>query len=270
MADANKPEAEKAAEATPTTQTEAQTEKSDTLETAAPEKAVETAAAEASTDSAAATSKDEATTTPDAVQPSSAAAAATTGETTTATTTDEKAALDKETGIKTEDPAKPDSAASSVVADKKDEEKAKEVSATAPAAAPVKAKTPFDEFDAKLPELLKEVGHDEMWGVTLVSPASSHVPTAIVLQKFLNANDGDLSKAIDQFKGALKFRKEKKPLDLLKKTFSAHKFAGLGAVTVYPAKNGAVPEVITWNLYGNVKGKMDEVFVPLNESVITT
>lgn len=128
-------------------------------------------------------------------------------------------------------------------------------------------KTPLDEFDAKLPEILKEIGHDEMWGVTLVTPASSHVPTAIVLQKFLNANDGNLAQAIDQLKGALKFRKEKKPLELLTKKFSANKFADLGAVTVYPVKDSAVPEVFTWNLYGNVKGKMDEVFVPLDEYV---
>lgn len=144
------------------------------------------------------------------------------------------------------------------------------------AAAPVEAavaatkeaaptKTPFDQFDAKLPDILKQVGHDEMWGVKLVSPASSHIPTGIVIQKFLNANDGDLDKALEQFTGALKFRKEKKPLDLVAKTFSANKFADLGAVTVYDVKDSPVPEVFTWNLYGNVKGKMDEVFVPLDE-----
>lgn len=126
-------------------------------------------------------------------------------------------------------------------------------------------KTPFEQFDAKLPEILKEVGHDEMWGVKLAFPASSHIPTGIVIQKFLNANDGDLTKALEQFTGALKFRKEKKPLDLVTKTFSAKKFADLGAVTVYDVKDSSVPEVFTWNLYGNVKGKMDEVFVPLDE-----
>lgn len=126
-------------------------------------------------------------------------------------------------------------------------------------------KTPLDEFGAKLPEILKEVDHDEMWGVKLVIPVSTHVPTQIVLQKFLNANDGELPKAVDQFRGALKFRKEKKPLELVKKAFNAKKFADLGAVTVYPVKGSTVPEVFTWNLYGNVKGKMEEVFVPLDE-----
>lgn len=128
-------------------------------------------------------------------------------------------------------------------------------------------KTPFEQFDAKLPEILKDVGHDEMWGVKLISPASSHIPTGIVIQKFLNANDGDLTNAVEQFTGALNFRKERKPLDLVAKTFSANKFADLGAVTVYDVKDSSVPEVFTWNLYGNVKGKMDEVFVPLDEFV---
>ena len=141
----------------------------------------------------------------------------------------------------------------------------KEPAAAAKEAAP--KKTPFEEFDAKVADILKEVDHDEMWGVKLVTPASSHVPTQIVIQKFLNANDGDLAKSIDQFKGALKFRKEKKPLELIKKSFSAAKFADLGAVTVYPVKDSSVPEVFTWNLYGNVKGKMDEVFTPLDEYV---
>lgn len=126
-------------------------------------------------------------------------------------------------------------------------------------------KTPFEEFDAKVAEIVKEVDHDEMWGVKLVTPASSHVPTQIVIQKFLNANDGDLAKSVDQFKGALKFRKEKKPLELIKKSFSATKFGDLGAVTVYSVKDSSLPEVFTWNLYGNVKGKMDEVFTPLDE-----
>ncbi|KUI64229.1 Phosphatidylinositol transfer protein SFH5 [Cytospora mali] len=148
----------------------------------------------------------------------------------------------------------------------KDELKAEEnTESTTKEVAP--KKTPFDEFEIKLPEILKEIDHDEMWGVKLVTPVSTSIPTQIVLQKFLNANDGDPTKAVDQFKGALKFRKEKKPVELVKKTFSANKFADLGAVTVYPVKDSTVPEVFTWNLYGNVKGKMEEVFVPLNDEL---
>lgn len=145
-----------------------------------------------------------------------------------------------------------------VAQEKKDEPAADKPKEAAP------AKTPLEQFDEKLPAILKDVDQSEMWGVTLTSPG---VPTSIVLQKFLNANDGDLAKAVEQLKGALKFRKEKKPLELLAKTFSTNKFADLGAVTVYPVKEGGVPEVFTWNMYGNVKGKMDEVFVPLEEYV---
>lgn len=296
MADANQqpPAAEKAAEATTphaAGSTEAPAEKS------ADAPADETVAA-----------KDEATTTaaaPDAAPQAGEAATTTTTTTTTATTTttgDEKAALDKETGVvDAKHPATVDSsAASSVVApapagaDTKDGETSATskdaTSAPAPAAATTattaepaassssspsapaaKAKTPLDELDAKLPAILEEVGHDEMWGVTLVpttTPEASprHVPTAIVLQKFLNANDGDPAAAEAQLRGALEFRKKARPLALLRdKAFSAHKFADLGAVTVYPSASGGVPEVFTWNLYGNVKGKMDEVFVPLEE-----
>lgn len=179
--------------------------------------------------------------------------------------------------VKKEEPVAEEKKAEAAETAEKAESKPEAHADGAAAAAPVPTKeadkeaapkkTPLDEFDAKLPEILKEIGHDEMWGVTLVTPASSHVPTAIVLQKFLNANDGNLPQAIDQLKGALKFRKEKKPLELLTKKFSANKFADLGAVTVYPVKDSAAPEVFTWNLYGNVKGKMDEVFVPLDEYV---
>lgn len=300
MADANQqpPAAEKAAEATTphaAGSTEAPAEKT------ADAPANETVAA-ASTEKKADDAKDEEATTttaaaaPDAAAPQADEPATTTTATTT-TTGDEKAALDKETGPgNAKHPATVNSSASSVVApapaaaDTKDGEKSatSKDATSAPAAATTTtaepsspsapaatAKTPLDELDAKLPAILEEVGHDEMWGVTLVpttpeasSSPSRHVPTAIVLQKFLNANDGDPAAAEAQLRGALEFRKKTRPLGLLRdKAFSAHKFADLGAVTVYPstAGGGGVPEVFTWNLYGNVKGKMDEVFVPLEE-----
>lgn len=159
-------------------------------------------------------------------------------------------------------------AASSSVAPATDATTAGDKKATKEEDAPVAPpQTAFAQFAAKLPALVADAGHDEMWGVPLTTPAAAHVPTAIVLQKFLNANDGVLAAAVEQFTAALAFRKEKQPQALVVKTFSAAKFADLGAVTAYPAKDSAVPEVVTWNLYGNVKGKMDEVFVPLDELV---
>ena len=147
---------------------------------------------------------------------------------------------------------------------------AESASKETPAAA-VPPPSPFAQFATKLPELVKEIGHDEMWGVTLATtqPIESHVPTQIIIQKFLNANDGDLTKALEQFTGAMKFRKENKPLELLTKTFKTSKFGDLGVVTFYPVKDSVVPEVFTWNLYGNVKDRMDEVFVPLKEYLAT-
>lgn len=91
-------------------------------------------------------------------------------------------------------------------------------------------------------------------GVTLADPAT-HVPSQIVLQKYLNANDQDLVRAKEQLKNTLDWRAKNKPLELMKKTYASDKFAGLGYITSYPAE-GAAPdskEVFTWNIYGGVK-----------------
>jgi phosphatidylinositol transfer protein SFH5 len=72
-----------------------------------------------------------------------------------------------------------------------------------------------------------------------------------VLQKYLNANDGDLTKAKDQLKKTLDWRKETRPLSLLDKAHSVKKFDGMGFVTTYGS--GDAKEVFTWNIYGIVK-----------------
>ncbi|EXJ80301.1 hypothetical protein A1O1_08443 [Capronia coronata CBS 617.96] len=127
-----------------------------------------------------------------------------------------------------------------------------------------KAVTPIEELWA----LVKGHGHGEIWGVTLADPAS-HIPTQIVLQKYLNANDGDLAKAKDQLKKTLDWRTKMQPLELLKKKFNRSKFQGLGYVTVYGAADSPEPEakeVITWNIYGSVK-HMDETFGNVDEFI---
>jgi phosphatidylinositol transfer protein SFH5 len=111
--------------------------------------------------------------------------------------------------------------------------------------------------------------HPEIWGVTLADP-STHIPSQIVLQKYLNANDGDIAKARDQLTKTLDWRKKTQPLELIKKTFSKEKFGGLGYVTVYSAdnqeggSNKAAKEIFTWNVYGNVKS-IDVTFGQLDE-----
>jgi len=110
--------------------------------------------------------------------------------------------------------------------------------------------TPLALLFAELPAILKEADYQEMWGVELSD--DSHVPTTIVLEKFLRANAKDVPKAKTQLIEALKWRKRMQPIKLLEDDeFDTTKFGGLGYVTVYPGKAGN--EIITWNIYGAVK-----------------
>jgi phosphatidylinositol transfer protein SFH5 len=87
------------------------------------------------------------------------------------------------------------------------------------------------------------------------------------LQKFINAYDGDLTKAKDTLTKTLDWRAKTKPLDLLKKTFDQKKFGGLGYTTVYGDADGSDPEkreVLTWNIYGSVSN-LEETFGNLQE-----
>lgn len=124
------------------------------------------------------------------------------------------------------------------------------------------AATPIEQ----LWTLAQSKGHPEIWGVTLADP-SGHVPTQVVLQKYLNANDGDLVKAKDQLGKTLEWRAKMKPLDLIGKKFNRTKFAGLGYVTVFGESEATDPEareVFTWNIYGSVKD-VNETFGNLAE-----
>ncbi|KAI0102707.1 CRAL-TRIO domain-containing protein [Nemania sp. FL0031] len=154
--------------------------------------------------------------------------------------------------------------------------------AEAPAPTPTQTETPTqetsktslpDEPIVSLQELwatAKAHEHPEIWGVTLADPAT-HVPSQIVLQKYLNANDGDVAKARDQLTKTLDWRKKTQPLELIKQTFSQEKFGGLGYVTVHSAdKEGdekeTAKEIFTWNVYGNVKS-IDVTFGNLEEFI---
>lgn len=121
---------------------------------------------------------------------------------------------------------------------------------------------------AQLWSLAQATGHPEVWGVTLADP-ESHIPTRIILQKYLNANDGDLAKAKDQLTKTLEWRAKMKPLELAQKIYSKAKFEGLGFVTTYREEGSTEPEgkeVFTWNIYGGVKS-IDETFGKLEEQV---
>ncbi|KAL1870908.1 hypothetical protein VTK73DRAFT_2363 [Phialemonium thermophilum] len=143
--------------------------------------------------------------------------------------------------------------------------------APAPAATTTTATAPSKTPIAELWELAQAHGHPEIWGVTLADP-TTHIPTRIVLQKYLNANDGDLAKAKDQLKKTLEWRAQTRPLELVKKKFNKAKFGGLGYVTSYTeeggenAAGGPKKDVFTWNIYGGVKS-IEETFGNLNEFI---
>ena len=138
----------------------------------------------------------------------------------------------------------------------------------APKAPPTEEKPAPDPSPiAQLWNIAKERGHPEIWGVTLADP-DTHVPSQIVFQKYLNANDGDVSKATEQLIKTLEWRANMKPLDLLKKAYNRTKFGSLGYVTTYVAGDATADpeakEVFNWNIYGAVKS-IDETFGNLEE-----
>jgi len=116
------------------------------------------------------------------------------------------------------------------------------------------ATSPLEKLFVELPAIIKAADYKEMWGVELAD--ESHVPTTIVLEKFLRANAKDVSKAKAQLSEALKWRKTVNPIKLLSDTeFDNANFGGLGYVTVYPQTDGHPKEIVTWNIYGGVKDK---------------
>ncbi|OIW34294.1 CRAL/TRIO domain-containing protein [Coniochaeta ligniaria NRRL 30616] len=122
---------------------------------------------------------------------------------------------------------------------------------------------------AQLWDASKASSHPEVWGVTLADP-DTHIPSQIVLQKYLNANDGDVAKAKDQLIKTMEWRAKMKPLDLLKKAFNKTKFGSLGYVTTYVAGEDAtdpeLKEVFNWNIYGAV-ASIDETFGNLEQFI---
>lgn len=101
---------------------------------------------------------------------------------------------------------------------------------------------------------VQEHSHDEIWGVKLADP-QNYVPSQIVLQKYLNANDGDVEKAKAQLTSTLDYRAKMNASRLVMKHYSKEKFAGLGFITSYDGE-AATPDsrvVFTWNIYGGVK-----------------
>ncbi|KAL4942892.1 CRAL-TRIO domain-containing protein [Aspergillus oleicola] len=126
-------------------------------------------------------------------------------------------------------------------------------------------KTPaLEQLFERLPTILSTTGHSEMWGVSLKHDAAD-IPTINVLIKFLHANGGNAKPAEEQLSKALTWRKENDPIALVKKSYDADKFSGLGYLTQYQ-REGKGDLIVTWNIYGAVK-KVEATFGDVNEFI---
>ncbi|KAH0422439.1 cral trio domain protein [Colletotrichum camelliae] len=153
---------------------------------------------------------------------------------------------------KTEDAA-PAPAPAAQATETKPEEKTEEKPAAAAEKPAEEKKTSLTSLFEKLPGILEAAKHKEMWGVQLSD--NTHVPTTVVLQKFLRANDDDVAKAADQLQKALEWRRDTNPGKLLDDvSFDKKKFDELGYVTTHKDTEGK-EIIITWNIYGAVKDK---------------
>jgi hypothetical protein len=130
---------------------------------------------------------------------------------------------------------------------------------------------PLSQLLAKLPTLLTDAGHDEIYGVTLKplpeasSAAKPDFHTLLILQKFLRANLNDVAKAEEQLLSTLKWRKEFDPAGAAAEAHKREKYDGLGLVTVLDTEDGGVgKQVVTWNIYGAVKD-YELTFTPIPE-----
>ncbi|KAH6956439.1 CRAL-TRIO domain-containing protein [Fusarium avenaceum] len=110
--------------------------------------------------------------------------------------------------------------------------------------------TPLTKLNGRLDDIFSKAQHKEMWGVQLSN--IDHVPTKVVLQKFLRANNDDPVASEKQLTQALEWRKKMNPTALVTQTFDKTKFGGLGFVTTHKGENGK-ETIITWNIYGAVK-----------------
>ena len=119
-----------------------------------------------------------------------------------------------------------------------------------PKATPIIPLSPeLEEFSRALAGIIARTNHYEIWGVNLTTP-SIHIPTRIILQKFLNANNQSVPTAAAHLEAVLRWRAEIKPLELLNKEFG-HRFAGMAYVTTYvQPEDKSTKEVFSWNIYG--------------------
>lgn len=114
---------------------------------------------------------------------------------------------------------------------------------------------PLSQFNSRLPNILSEAGHSQIWGVTLTYSTPPAFSTLIILQKFLRSVDNSVDEAATALGKTLKWRKDwglDAPADQKEKENFGPDFEGLGYVTKIK-KNDGGDEIVTWNVYGAVK-----------------
>lgn len=149
-----------------------------------------------------------------------------------------------------ETPAAPAVAAAETPVDKPAEQNSEKADEKPDDPAPAPLESPVTKLNARLADITAAAGHSEMWGVQLSD--IEHIPTMVVLQKFLRANNNDVAAAEKQLTSALEWRKKMQPGSLVTQSFDKKKFEDLGFVTIHKADDGK-ETIITWNIYGAVK-----------------
>jgi hypothetical protein len=132
---------------------------------------------------------------------------------------------------------------------------------------PLPSSPVLTQFGNELPEILESTGgYNEMYGVHLKGAEGSTtpppIPTLVILQKFLRANENDLARAKDQLTSALKWRSEYDPLKARDEVFDGEKFASLGFVTRIKGatETANAEDVVSWNIYGAAAKEAKKVF----------
>ncbi|OIW30643.1 hypothetical protein CONLIGDRAFT_713235 [Coniochaeta ligniaria NRRL 30616] len=94
-------------------------------------------------------------------------------------------------------------------------------------------------------KVMQELDYNEMWGVHLVGDNRNHIPTRLILAKFLQANSGETFEALIQLRAALMWRKKTTPRKHMTTIFDAKMFAGLGYIHDFQSIDGRAVAVFT-------------------------
>jgi len=101
-----------------------------------------------------------------------------------------------------------------------------------------------------LQNLMRELAHHEVWGINLVDDNIKHLPTRLVLAKFLQASNNDTEEALKRLRSTMIWRKRTKPRELMTHVYCHEKFAGIGFVHNHEDDEGRV--VAAFTIFGDI------------------